>query len=127
MLRILPLPTAAATIDFVCKRKPRHFAVYLDQAGTVGGGEGSTALVGTGTAGTPNMIGCVVRVSADANPPTNEVDVNPAPYGSVVESYVSPTQLVLTDLSHVTFANSPCALSDPIDVEEGAMINSSTG
>jgi hypothetical protein len=48
---------------------------------------------------------------------------NPATYESVVSDYVSPTSLVMQDALDQTYTNALYTMSDPVEIESGAMMN----
>ncbi len=70
------------------------------------------------------MVGSVIRFSATTAPPTSLVmGTNVAAFESVVSAWVSPTSLVITDLANATYTATGYSVSDPIDIEQGAMLN----
>lgn len=121
VIRIFPFPDDYKTLDFIYQRRPRALAVScMPGSGSVVGG----LAVVTATTGlfNPSSIGSIVRLSANANPPTNEVGRNPAAFESQVVAYLSPTQVSVADTPTAAMSGA-LVVSDPIDIEQGAMAN----
>ncbi|MBX6312828.1 MAG: hypothetical protein IRY99_07930 [Isosphaeraceae bacterium] len=124
VFRVWPVPDFAKTIDFLYHRRPRPLTVTAEQSGTVSIVAGTGAVSGSNTAFTPGMVGSVIRLAANASrPPTSLVGNNPAVIESVITGHVSLTGITIADPAGVSYANVRYSVSDPIDIEEGAMLN----
>jgi hypothetical protein len=127
VMRVLPIPWESRTIDFIYKRRPRALTTPLlpltTPGGTVSVSQGLNNLVGTGTAFTPNMVGMSLRLSYDSTAPTSIVKgTNPAAFDSIIDDFVSPTALTLHDAANANYAGVGWTASDPIEFEQGAML-----
>ena len=81
-------------------------------------------VTGSGTAFTPNMVGSVMRISATVKPPTSLImGGNVAVFESTIASYVSSASVVITTPADQVFTGVGYTVSDPIDIEQGAMLN----
>ena len=125
VIRVYPWPVEVKSIDYLYKRRPRALRTILEARGKVTITSGSTTLNGTGTVFSPILVGSVVRLSANGiKPPTSLIKGdNPAAFESVVKTFVSPTQVVLQDPADQAYSSVMYTASDPIDIEQGAMLN----
>lgn len=124
-------PSAARSYDLLYDAFPRPFVLAEKYStGTVSVSSGDTALTGSGTTFPSNCAGCVLRLSADTvNEPTGQFGAqidgqhidNPYPFQTTVKTYTSATALVLTDAADAAYSGVKYTLSDPIDIEDGAM------
>lgn len=122
-------PVDARPYDLLYDARPRPFVIpekYSD--GTVS--TSGTALTGSSTAFPSNCAGCVMRFSSNASDePTgpfgslvgNQNVDNPPAFSSQVLKYTSGTSLTLVDAPSTDFSGVKYTLSDPVDVEDGAM------
>lgn len=123
VMRVLPIPWESRTIDFIYKRRPRSLTIPSMTGGTVSVSQGLNNLVGVGTAFTPNMVGMSIRLSHNATAPTSIIKgTNPAAFDTTVAAYVSPTALTLFDAANANYAGVGWTASDPIEFEQGAML-----
>lgn len=131
VVRLSPLPTDTRTLDYIYKRRPRPILWQDMNQGTVSLTASSNVVTGTGTAFDQTMVGSVLRVSptgptsTSQNLPTWVPGNNPATFEAIIYSVTSPTILNTMPLtpSTVTYTNTAYRISDPIDVETGAMRN----
>jgi hypothetical protein len=125
VMRIFPWPYEAKTIDFIYKRRPGHLAIANYSTGTVSVTAGINTVTGVGTTFTPSMVGSVIRLSGGGTKPPTSLIMNTVPtvFESFVTAYVSPTSLQIGDPADASYAAVPFAISDMIDVEQGAMLN----
>ena len=124
-------PVDARNYDIMYDARPRPFVIpesYSD--GTVSVSSGSTALTGTSTVFPSNCAGCVIRFSANADDlPTGPYGAlvnnmnrdNPYAFQTTIASYTSATSVTLTDAAPAAFSGVKYTLSDPLDLEDGAM------
>jgi hypothetical protein len=123
-LRLYPAPDAVYAFDYSYRRSPRQLNVIGYTTGTASVTADSTTLTGTGTAWTSSMVGAIVRLSADAETiPTGVSGANPASLERMVSAYVSATELTLDAAATSTLTGVKHAISDPVDIEHGAMLN----
>jgi hypothetical protein len=124
LTRIFPWPFQVKTIDFIYKRRPRVLLTQRVVAGTVSVTGSGTALTGVGTAFMPKHVGSVIRLSGNPKPPSSLImGDNVAVFETTIAAYVSPTSVVLRDPVDATYTASGYVVSDPIDIEQGAMLN----
>lgn len=119
-IRLDPAPSAAHVFDYWMVRRGRPLLIdnYSDGLVTVA----SVTVTGQGTAFTSRMVGSVIRFSIDAiNTPTANSGVNPAVAEAVVKSVDSVSQITLDGpITNIT-SGVKYIISDPLDVEAGAM------
>lgn len=123
-IRFFPAPDAAYTFDFVYQRQPRQLRYDEVSAGTVTVAASSAVVTGTSTAFDSRHAGAVIRTS------TNGTDVPEAltwetPYDQekVIITYTSATSLTVDSTYSTSYSNVLYLISDPIDIEAGAMLN----
>jgi hypothetical protein len=118
-----PAPDSAYPIDFIYKRRPRPLTVEDYNTGTASCVMGMTGLAGVGTAWTADMVGSVVRLSADGlNLPDGIVGSNPYAQARVIVGWSSATSLTVDQPWSQTLTGVKHVVSDPADVEDGAML-----
>lgn len=126
-----PPPDQAYVMDYSYRRQSR--ALYSHGAAPVvsySAGKvtvpGLTAVVtGSGTLWTPDMVNCVIRFSSGATRPVPTGQAGPAPFylQRTVAGYTSATELVLDGVVPADLTNVTYSISDPVDLEHGAMAN----
>jgi hypothetical protein len=130
--RLYPYPDQVYTIDFVYQRQARPLRIDESKDGTVATTNGSTTVTGTGTSWNSTMEGAVIRVNAiAANTATGPVESGP--YGFDRSTYYvherrvvkvnGATSLDVDNALSETLSTAKYVISDPVDVEEGAMLN----
>ena len=123
-----PFPDIAYTMDMFYRRQSRALSAQGAipvVAYTVGTASASTQTVtGTGTAWTPGMAGCVIRFAAQSNGdvPTGQGGSSPFAMQRMVTGVTNAQTLTIDQVPDVSFANVPYAISDPVDLEFGAMM-----
>jgi hypothetical protein len=125
-------PNAAVSYDLLFDATPRAFVLPEKYStGTVSITSGLTALTGSGTTFPSTCAGCVIRLSENAaDEPTGAVgariddqDVdNPYSFQTFVQTYASAAALTLLDAATATYTAVKYSLSDPLDIEDGAML-----
>lgn len=123
VIRIFPWPTDTKSIDFVYQRRPRPLATAKATGGTASITAGTAIVTTTQAVFTPRMVGAVVRLGSTAAVPTSDFGTNPAAFESVVTDWISATQVNVLDASDIDLAGVGYIISDPIDIEPGAMTN----
>ena len=124
VLRMFPWPYEEKTVDFIYKRRPRALTSIPAMTGTISGSIAQNTLTGSGTNFAPGMVGSVIRISSNPNKPTSMIMGGNFPaFESTIASYVSSASVTLTDALPTTFAGVGYTVSDPIDIEQGAMLN----
>lgn len=126
-----PPPNAAVSYDLLYEATPRAFVIAEKHStGTVTISSGSASVTGTSSSFPSTCAGCVLRVSTSTtNEPTgpygaliNGEDVdNPYTFQSVILTYTSATALTLSDSADQAYTAVKYSLSDPLDIEDGAM------
>lgn len=118
-----PPPDLRYSFDFSYRRRPREAVIEEAKDGKASVTADSAVVTGTGTAFSQRHVGCVMRLSADGNPPTGRTGVRPYEVERRVLSVASATSLTLDGTVTQTLSRVAYTLSDPIDVEPGAMLN----
>lgn len=122
-LFVWPFADTARTIDFIYYRRPRTLAVSEYKTGTVTTTGSDTTVTGTGTAFTSAMVGSIIRLSGNAtSAPTSFIGDNPSVIERTVSAFTSATALTVDSTISTGYTGVKYAISDPIDIEEGAML-----
>ena len=122
-MRVTPPPDAAKTVDFVYQRRPRSLRIMAVSAGSISSAvSGTRTITGVGTAFDSTMIGSVIRLSSSVTAPTSDIGDNPSAFESVITAVSSSVVLLVRDALTSDFASVAYVLSDPIDIEHGAML-----
>lgn len=124
VIKFYPPPDAVYAMDYTYRRSPRQLNVIGYDAGTASVTNGSATLTGTGTTWTSSMVGAIVRLAAngDTNTPTGVSGANPSVQDRSVAAFVSATELTLDAVVTQAFTLAKYAISDPVDIEQGAML-----
>ncbi len=123
-LKLSPFPSVPGqSISFLYKRRPRPLVLSLINTGTVGVAQDSRIVTASSAIFTPAMVGCVLRIGTATQLPTAVVDANPAAFESTIAGYISATVVTVNDGANGTYTARKFTVSDPIDIEEGAMLN----
>jgi hypothetical protein len=124
-VRIYPHPDTNATLDFVYMRKPREIRTMEYHAGGASltpGVSQTTVNFSGGALLTQAMVGSVLRLSADSkNLPTGREGLFPAAWEGTITG-VSGSTVTIDNPCPLTFANVVYRISDPIDIEDEAMM-----
>lgn len=126
-LCLFPYPDNLRQVDFVYEKRPREVQVWEYSTGTVSTTAGGTLVGGAGVTWTSQMIGCTLRVGADATtPPTGLEGGNPYAQEVQVLDVNNASLGALPNLRTDVALNSTAGalayvLSDPIDIDTGAM------
>lgn len=132
MLRLFPYPTSAIDLDYTYKRNPRELLFDQYKYGTITT-NATTTVAGSGTDWTANMDGAILRVSYASA----ELDENANAGSQWFESMaMSPPFIYERRITAIGGANSLTVdsaipalsgvryeISDPIDIERGAMFS----
>lgn len=122
-MRIFPYPDSAATLDGIYLRRPRQIKMDQYSTGTATSSAGSTTVTGSGTAWTSAMEGSVIRLSSNAtNLPTDLAGSNPHVVERTIKLVSSATQLTVEESIDTTYSAVKYQISDPIDIDDGAML-----
>ena len=122
-MAIFPYPDSAKTIDAIYFRRPRRLTMESYSTGTVTVSAASTTVTGSGTVWTTAMEGSVIRLSNDAiSLPTDLAGSNPYGVERTIKLVSSATQLTVDESIGSAFAAVKYQISDPIDIEDGAML-----
>lgn len=120
-----PPPDAIYRIDYLYHRRMRPL-VYGDQAacsqGTVTNTAASATVTGTSTAFASGMVGSVIRLSANTvDLPTPPWGANPYDVERVITGFTSTTSITVNSTISAAHTAVKYQISDPLDLEEGAM------
>src|SRR5262249_43209138 len=79
-------------------------------------------VTGNGVNWSNTLLGSVIRVSGNAQPPTGFYGSNPAVFERNLRVFVSSNNYTVDDAIPQSFTNAAYQISDPIDIEDGAML-----
>lgn len=123
MMRLYPSPIEAKTIDFFYHRRARELRLAEHSTGTVSASAASNTITGVNTGWSESMVGCVVRLSrTSSTAPTSVLGENPYDFESVITDFISSTSIQVADLPAATYSGVKYVISDPIEIEPGAML-----
>lgn len=121
-LSFFPAPDDDYQVDLIYQRRPRQLNIASYSRGTVSCASGSAVLTGSGTLWTSKLEGTVIRISDSADEaPTGREGGNPAAIERIVLSVDSPTSLTMDDVADDDLTDVLYLMSDPVDIEAGAM------
>lgn len=119
-----PPPDAVYQLDYLYRRRPRPLDLVHYTTGKVAVMIDSATVVGTGASFQSRMQGSVFRISDSATKePTGRAGSNPYTYERVITSVDSSMQLTLDSALPEAFSGVKYTVSDPADIEDGAMLN----
>lgn len=122
--RCWPAPDNIYRYDYSYQRRMRPLVYDEYSTGTATVTASSTTLSGTGTSWSSNYIGSVVRLSADTtNAPEALEWQNPYSVERVITAYTSATSLTVDTAFSAALTGVKYNISDPVDLEDGAMLN----
>jgi hypothetical protein len=125
--RVYPYPATDRSFDYLYQRGARPIAIELYTAGTVAADTSNgptTTITATGANFTSSLTGSIIRISPDSSDfPTGLDGDNIAEYERQIVGVISSTQLVVDEPLYTTFSARKYAISDPIDVEQGVMLD----
>lgn len=122
-LRVYPYPDRDRTLDFIYRRRPRPLLLDQYTAGSASATAGSTTITGNGTSWTASMEGSVIRLAdQSSNLPTGLDGDYPYALERTIKVVTSATQLEVDEAADRNLTNVKYRISDPIDVEDGAML-----
>jgi hypothetical protein len=120
-MRLFPPPDNVYQLDFIYQRLPRQLLVE-DITGMCSTTAGSLLVTGDGTNWTPNLVGSLIRFSADSqNEPTSRAGANPYMLERSVMSVTGPQSLTIDADPGATLTGVQSSISDPVDIESGVM------
>lgn len=123
-LKFWPPPDIVYPIDFAYRRRPAPAILDGITDGLASTTASSTAVAGKNTNFSARMVGSVIRIGYDPKTvPTGLSGVNPYQVERQIVSVQSPTALTVDGPIAQTISNCTNIVSDPIDLEPGAMQN----
>ena len=121
-IRFYPYPDSNYPMDFIYQRRPRSNNVEGIYAGTVTVSEGNTSIAGEGTSWDDSLVGSLLRFSKNGQElPTGLDGGNPYKMERMVMEVTDEQNLVIDQPSAWSLAGVKYMISDPIDIEPGAM------
>lgn len=122
-IRFFPAPDNVYAYDYIYQRRPRPLLIDGYATGTVAATGGGNTVTGTKTAWTSKMVGSVFRFGSDAtNVPTGMEGLYPFAEERIITDVASATALTLDAALSSSYSGVAYAISDPLDIEEGAML-----
>lgn len=124
VIRFQPMPNAVYAVDFSYRRQARRLGIDLYSTGTVSTTSGLTTLSGTGTSWNSHMVGSVIRFAQDASGdvPTGLSGASPFYLERTIASFTNSLTMALDADPQLTLSGVKYAISDPVDIEPGAML-----
>jgi hypothetical protein len=122
-------PASASQYSFLYERQPRPMNTEKYDTGTLTIDEDNAEVTGVGTAFTRLMIGSVLRVSANDQPPTSKIGSltdgsdNPAAYTRMIMNVTDATTLAVDETLGEDASGRAYTISDPIDVHVQSMLD----
>jgi hypothetical protein len=118
-------PDQVLLVDYTYRRRPRQLRVLGESTGTASITSSSTAVTGSGTAFLSSHVGSVIRFASDNlnGVPTGLRGANPYTVERTIVAYTSATSVTLDQDPQQSLTNVAYSISDPVDVEPGAMLN----
>lgn len=122
-VRFFPAPDQAYSYDFVYQRRPRPLLIYDVNAGTATATASSAQVTGQGTNWDSTLVGSVIRFSADnKNTPESLAWSTPYVRERIITAVTDATTLTVDNALDLTLSNVLYTVSDPVDIEPGAML-----
>lgn len=123
-LRLYPAPDDAYNLDFIYHRRPRQLNLAQYSTGSASTTSGLTTLTGSGTTFTSSMVGSLIRFGTQGGTdiPTGPGGTSPSTVERVLTGYTSGTSMTLDADPAATLTGVKFSVSDPVDIEEGAML-----
>ena len=127
-LKFWPNADWATTVRFGYRRRPRPigFNVLGANKGTVSIVADSATVQAQGTTTLPPAIGSILRLSADATPPTSDVGsvagYNPPAYEARIVAVPAPGQLTVDRPCPVALTGVAYTIGAVVDIDQGTMI-----
>jgi hypothetical protein len=124
-VRFFPPPDNIYFMDAIYKRRLRPLSTILVETGTASTTSGSTTVTGAGTNWDSTMVGASFRIAIQGNnvTPTGPSGESPFYIERTILAVASPTSLTVDADPVYTGTQLSYAISDPVDIEEGAMLN----
>lgn len=122
--RFWPAPDNIYHYNYLYNRRMRPLVYEEYSTGTATATSGSATLAGTGTSWNSNYIGSVIRLSADTTNPPEALEWRyPYAVERIITAVASTTSLTVDTSFPDTLTGVKYIISDPVDVEDGAMLN----
>ena len=122
VMRVMPYPTEAKTVDFIYQRNPRELKIYSYSTGTATVTAGSNTITGSGTSWDSTMEGSVIRISSSTTVPTSKVDSNPYVFETQIVQVVGSTSMRVLDTPDTSYTSVGYQISDPVDINVHSML-----
>jgi hypothetical protein len=120
-LRLFPPPDNIYELDFMYQRLPRQLLVE-DVTGICTTNAGSLTVTGNGTTWTTDLVGSLIRFSADSqNEPTSRSGANPYLIERAVMTVANQQTLTIDVDPGISLSGVQFSISDPVDIEPGVM------
>ena len=121
-IRFFPSPDSAYPMDFIYQRRPRSNNVEGIFEGTVTIESGNSTVAGGGTSWDDSLVGSLLRFSKNAQDlPTGLDGANPYKMERMIMEVVDSETIVIDQPSAWDLPAVKYMISDPIDIEPGAM------
>lgn len=123
-VRFWPPPSSVWHYDYLYLRRPRQIRIESVSDGSVTVTSGASAVAGTSTAFTSDMVGSIIRVSSSTtNLPESLEWQHAYDQQRTITAYTSSTSVTVDNTWDTTRTGVKYIVSDPIDIEAGGMLN----
>ncbi len=123
-VRFFPYPDSKLSLDYLYQRRGRTMQIETVSAGSVSVTNNSANVTGVNTTFTDDMVGSIIRISSSSSDlPTGRSGINPFNSERTVMTVSTPTLLITDQLYTATSAGDKYEISDPLDVEDGTMLD----
>lgn len=121
-IRLHPPPSRIYPLAFMYHRRPRQLVIDEYTTGTASCTSGGTTVTGVGTTFTAAMVGSDIRLGDDAvNLPTGNDGPERFAQERIIAAFTSATSVTVDEAFGQTLTGVRFRISDPVDVEDGAM------
>jgi hypothetical protein len=117
-----PAPSSDQTFEFLFDSYPRPLVTHEYKTGTVSVDSGGTTVTGVTTAFSSAHVGAVIRFSSSATDVTSPRGDNPYVFQRTITAVASATSLTIDSAAPSAIAGKVYSISDPLDLEAGAML-----
>jgi hypothetical protein len=122
-VRFRPAPVDIYRLNYVYRRRPRLMRVTGLNEGTVAIAANSTTITGFGTEWTSQLVGSIIRISQDTSTiPTGLAGASPFWIERSIVAFTNATSMTLDAVPGETASGRKYSISDPCDIEPGAML-----
>lgn len=112
------IPTTAETLRFMylAAGRPLKYSGQESTAYTGTLSNSSTAVTGSGTGFTSDMVGSMIRGGTSSTAPTGRAGLNPYVHQAIITAFTSTTVVTIDNAPTTAWSGTKFRISDPIDI-----------